>query len=239
MVARYVNILFLLLCAVVISACSASTNIQSVESAISTYDKTFTKNVRSKESIKESISNPLRFTSSKNKVASFASRLSSDDAGNANKPYFMEFRARAAHNYGHASVVFGKLRNGKIPVNSKGVLDPKRVQITGLHPATDDPKQWVKGHFQPVPAETGPSDGDFEDAYVTARYQVNLTKAEFDRLVRIVNKHKRSYNYWYAVNYATNCLGYMASIAADMGMKVPAAPRFPKSFVQQLKSINS
>jgi hypothetical protein len=70
-------------------------------------------------------------------------------------------------------------------VNAQGVLDPKRVQISGLHPATSDPKQWAKGHVTPVPAETGPSDGDFEDAYVLARYQVNLTEAEFRKAAEV------------------------------------------------------
>ena len=56
---------------------------------------------------------------------------------NRKKPYFIEFRARNALTYGHASAVFGMLDSrGRIPVNNKGVLNPKMVEISGLHPAT-------------------------------------------------------------------------------------------------------
>jgi hypothetical protein len=156
------------------------------------------------------------------------------------KPYFIEFRARSAYSYGHASVVFGKLdKNGNVPVDRNGVLIPSMVQISGLHPATNDPKQWLKGHSVPVPAETGPSDGDFEDKYVTARYRVDLTEREFREVVRIVGKHKVSYNYWYAPNYSTNCLGYIGSIAKDIGLKVPAVPLLPKDYVKTLRMMNT
>lgn len=226
-----------LLFVAIVSGCSASTTGTPVKSEISTYDTTFTASVKAdakKSGIKK---NQRKASFGFAKPNSFLNRDSK--TSKEPKPYFVEFRARNALNYGHASVVFGKLRNGKIPVNSKGVLDPKLVQITGLHPATNDPKQWMKGHVVPVPAETGPSDGDFEDAYVTARYQINLTRKEFNKLVRIVKKHKRSYPHWYAVNYATNCLGYMGSIAEDMGLNVPVVPKFPKEFVQKLKAMNS
>lgn len=158
----------------------------------------------------------------------------------AQKPYFIEFRARSAYSYGHASVVFGRLDpNGRIPVNGRGVLDPDLVEISGLHPATSDPRQWAKGHVVPVPAETGPSDGDFEDAYVTSRFRIDLTEQEFRKVVAIVNRHKKRYAYWYAPNYATNCLGYIGSIAKDMGLAVPSVPLLPRQFVQRLKAINT
>ncbi|MGI9402496.1 MAG: hypothetical protein ACR2O0_14670, partial [Rhizobiaceae bacterium] len=95
------------------------------------------------------------------------------------------------------------------------------------------------GHVVPVPAETGPSDGDFEDEYVTARYQINLTEAEFYRVVAIVREHKKSNPMWYAPIYAANCLGYIGSIAKSMGLRVPMIPDFPKEFVEELKSMNS
>ncbi|MGI9355635.1 MAG: hypothetical protein ACR2PF_10810, partial [Rhizobiaceae bacterium] len=39
------------------------------------------------------------------------------------KRYFVQFRARNALSYGHASVVLGKLdRRGRVPTDSKGVL---------------------------------------------------------------------------------------------------------------------
>ncbi|MGI9399880.1 MAG: hypothetical protein ACR2O0_01385 [Rhizobiaceae bacterium] len=209
-------------------------NAAPVASAIKTYDKTFT-SAASTNARPQRSKDPFSV-----KFLSNGPSLMVDTESAGNKPYFIEFRARNALSYGHASVVFGKLdSNGRIPTNSKGILDPRRVQISGLHPATDDPAQWVKGHSVPVPAETGPSDGDFEDAYVTARYQVNLTEQEFRKVVGIINRHKNSYAYWYAPNYASNCLGYIGSIAKEMGLKVPTVPTMPKYYVQQLKALNA
>lgn len=218
-----------------LTGCTPSYNAAPVASTIKTYDKTFTSASSTNAGRYQRAKNPfsLRFLSRGPSV------VVDPDAAN-HKSYFVEFRARNAHSYGHASVVFGKLdSNGKIPKNGKGVLDPRRVQISGLHPATDDPKQWVKGHAVPVPAETGPSDGDFEDAYVTARYQVDLTEAEFRKVVAIINRHKTSYAYWYAPNYASNCLGYIGSIAKEMGLRVPTVPTMPKHYVRQLRALNT
>ncbi|MCP4185662.1 MAG: hypothetical protein GY761_20555 [Hyphomicrobiales bacterium] len=157
-----------------------------------------------------------------------------------NKPYFIEFRARSALTYGHASVVFGLLdRNGRVPTNNKGVLRPSMVEISGLHPATPSSLPWSVGHVVPVPSETGPSDGDFEDMYVTARYRVNLTKNEFRKVVAIVNKHKLRSTMWYAPVFDLNCLGYISSIARDMNLKVPKFPELPKEYVNSLKALNS
>jgi len=217
-----------------LSGCSLLPDARPVASEIETYDSTFTASASSNGSGRQT-KNPFSMA--------FLGR------GNAfkvhpeldgEKPYFVEFRARNALTYGHASVVFGKLdTNGKLPVNDTGILDPSLVQISGLHPATNDPKQWAKGHAVPVPAETGPSDGDFEDAYVTARFQINLTEQEFHKLVAIVQRHKASYAYWYAPNYAANCLGYIGSIAKAMGLRVPTVPTIPKQYVQQLKALNT
>lgn len=169
-----------------------------------------------------------------------SSGLSVKPVSKRKKPYFIEFRARNALTYGHASVVFGKLdTNGNIPVNKSGVLIPGMVEISGLHPATTSNIPWTVGHVVPIPAETGPSDGDFEDAYVTARYRIDLTEAEFRRVVRIVSKHKNSNPMWYAPIYAANCLGYIGSIAKDMGLRVPIVPDFPKEYVEKLKSLNT
>ncbi len=217
------------------AGCSTSQEVKPVASEIQTYDSTFTAAVSTTEVSSFQRKNPMS-PSLFAKRAAFQVRPNDGSV----KPYFVEFRARKALSYGHASVVFGKLdRNGKIPVDNKGVLDPRRVQISGLHPATTDPQQWAKGHVVPVPAETGPSDGDFEDAYVTARYQVNLTAEEFRNVVKIVSRHKQSYPYWYAPNYASNCLGYIGSIAKEMGLRVPKVPTMPKQFVERLKAVNS
>jgi hypothetical protein len=225
---------FLAIALLVMSGCSLSPDARPVASQIKTYDSTFTAAVSSNQPIR-SAKNPFSIGFLKQRKS-----LGIDTEASGQRKYFVEFRARNALTYGHATVVFGMLdSDGKIPVNGQGVLDPSRVQISGLHPATNDPKQWAKGHAVPVPAETGPSDGDFEDAYVTARYQVNLTESEFRKVVAIVQRHKSSYAYWYAPNYASNCLGYIGSIAKEMGLKVPTVPTMPKQYVKQLKALNT
>ncbi len=226
--------LLLVAAALLFPGCSLMPDAAPVASQIKSYDSTYTAGMSSYAGSR-STKNPFSTTFLKNRKT-----LHVDPDAPGEKPYFIEFRARNALTYGHASVVFGKLdSNGRIPVNGQGVLDPTKVQISGLHPATNDPKQWAKGHAVPVPAETGPSDGDFEDAYVTARFQVNLTEQEFRKVVAIVQRHKSSYAYWYAPNYASNCLGYIGSIAKEMGLRVPTIPTMPKQYVKQLKAMNT
>lgn len=190
-------------------------------SAIKTYDSTFTK------------TNSHAFTLSQNASGATGSKQRS------NRPYFMEFRARSAHSYGHASLVFGLLdENGRVPVDDRGVLIPGMTEITGLHPATTSIVSWSAGHIVPVPAETGPSDGDFEDAFITARFRIDLSKAEFAKLVAVVREHKRKSNVWYAPVFETNCLGYIASIARQMGLRTPHSAAFPKEYVMKLARLN-
>jgi len=156
------------------------------------------------------------------------------------KPYFIEFRARNALSYGHAAVVFGKLNeSGTVPIDKNGVLIPGMVEISGLHPATPSSLPWTVGHVMPVPAETGPSDGDFEDIYVTARFRINLSASEFRKVVIIVHRHKELNKLWYAPVFSLNCLGYIGSIARDMNLKVPQELLLPKDFVDKLRILNT
>ncbi len=201
-------------------------------STIKEYDSTFT------SMIKQTPGSKLHALSVNGEQKSQES-LRVTPVSNRNKPYFIEFRARSALSYGHASVVFGMLdRKGKVPVNKKGVLRPKMVEISGLHPATPSSLPWSVGHVVPVPAETGPSDGDFEDAYVTARFRIDLTEDEFRKVVAIVHKHKKISTVWYAPIFDLNCLGYINSIARDMNLRVPNKLEFPREYVNSLRTLN-
>jgi hypothetical protein len=40
---------------------------------------------------------------------------------------------------------------------------------------------WVMGHYVPVPSDTGWTDGDLEDKYLTSRYRVLINKDQYDR----------------------------------------------------------
>jgi len=81
-------------------------------------------------------------------------------------PYYFEFRSRQAWDYGHTFVVFGRVGEA-----------PSRNNVAGLSPKGDDPQMWLMGHYVPVPSDTGWTDGDLEDKYITARYRVRGSKS--------------------------------------------------------------
>src|SRR3954470_569712 len=85
--------------------------------------------------------------------------------------YFVEFRSRYALSYGHTFLVHGRL-------NAKGEVAQLTPElVAGLHPKGEGPQLWTVGHVMPVPSETGPSDGDLEEEYVSARFRVLLSEA--------------------------------------------------------------
>jgi hypothetical protein len=71
--------------------------------------------------------------------------------------YYFEFRSRQAWDYGHTFVVFGRVGE-----------PPSKNNVAGLSPKGDDPQMWLMGHYVPVPSDTGWTDGDLEDKYITA-----------------------------------------------------------------------
>src|SRR6516164_5612155 len=70
--------------------------------------------------------------------------------------YYFEFRSRQSWDYGHTFVVFGRVGE-----------PPSKKNVAGLSPKGDDPSMWVMGHYVPVPSDTGWTDGDLEDRYIT------------------------------------------------------------------------
>jgi len=79
--------------------------------------------------------------------------------------YYFEFRSRQAWDYGHTFVVFGRVSEA-----------PTKNNVAGLSPKGDDPQMWLMGHYVPVPSDTGWTDGDLEDRYITSRYRVLVSK---------------------------------------------------------------
>ena len=198
-------------------------------SQIKTYDSTFTALLPKQSGNSHSLKYTSAYAGANYKLSKPKSRLK--------RPYFIEFRARNALTYGHAFVMFGELdKNGKVPVDAKGVVIPGAIEISGLHPASNSTVPWTIGHIVPVPAETGPSDGDFEEAYATARYRINLTEKEFRKVVAVVRKHKVQGTFWHGPLYA--CVNYINAIAKDLGLKVPRRPHLPKKYVNELKRLN-
>lgn len=153
------------------------------------------------------------------------------------KRYFIQFRARNALSYGHASVVLGKLDSrGRVPTNSKGVLIKGKTEVAGLHPRTRSNVPFSVGHVLPVAAETGWSDGDSEDAYVTAKYTIKLTERQFKRVAAKVRKRKEQHKVWHAVT--NSCVTFIRGVAKDIGLRTPGRPHLPTGFVNSIKSLN-
>jgi hypothetical protein len=146
--------------------------------------------------------------------------------GDPSRPYFIEFRARSAYNYGHAFVVHGHVDE---PITKKSVV--------GLHPAGDS-GPWMLGHVVPVPAETGWSDGDvgYNDKYITAKYRVYLTTAEYRILLAKMRNMQATTKLWYAPVY--NCVAFVGDIAAFLGMEHPFHLVMPKEYILGIRDMN-
>jgi hypothetical protein len=147
-------------------------------------------------------------------------------AGNPAKPYFIEFRARSAYNYGHTFLVHGRVGQ-KITARD----------VVGLHPISESPVPWMIGHVIPVLSETGASDGDYEDVYIIARYRILLSEAEYKHILAHMRQMQRSSPIWHAVLY--NCNAFVGDVAKYMGLKAPFnTMQMPKDFINNLKSMN-
>jgi hypothetical protein len=141
--------------------------------------------------------------------------------------YYFEFRSRQAWDYGHTFVVFGRVGEA-----------PSRNNVAGLSPKGDDPSMWVMGHYVPVPSDTGWTDGDLEDKYITSRYRVLVSKDQYDRTVAYIRGLQAKSTTWSAELY--NCNAFVADIAKFMGLKVPASSLiYPKVFVSNMRKINT
>ena len=141
---------------------------------------------------------------------------------------FIEFRSRYALSYGHTYVVFGRLSQAGEMVNP---------EVAGLHPASNSAVPYVMGHFLPVPAETGWSDGDLEEQYRSASWRVMLTRTEYNKVVAYIRKLQARSHLWQAT--VMNCNGFVADIARSMGYKAPAIQLRPQQFVTKLREMNT
>jgi hypothetical protein len=151
------------------------------------------------------------------------------------KPYFFEFRARSAASYGHMYVLYGQ-------VNGRGEI--VKSDIAGLHPAGDandcencSLAPWILGHLIFVPSETGASDGDLEEKYVTARYRVMVDAATYKRVSAYISKLKADKPMWNAI--INSCVTFVNGIAENMGLKTPQTLFVePKDYVESLRDLN-
>jgi hypothetical protein len=142
--------------------------------------------------------------------------------------YFIEFRSRYALSYGHTFLAHGRL-------NARGEI--AESEIAGLHPAGAGPELWTLGHLVPVPSETGPSDGDLEEQYISARYRIDLNEAEYKDVVAFIRKLQASSPVWHAALY--NCNKFVGVIAEHMGLRTPPSIQRPQDFITNLREMNT
>ena len=70
---------------------------------------------------------------------------------------------------------------------------------------------WLMGHYVPVPSDTGWTDGDLEDQYITSRYRVLVSKEQYDRTVAYIRQLQAKSTTWSVELY--NCNAFVADIA--------------------------
>jgi hypothetical protein len=175
----------------------------------------------------EPASAPSPAVKAKGKQAVAGRRGSAKDAGQP----FIEFRSRYALSYGHTFVVFGRL-NGKGEV---GQIKPDMV--AGLHPKGDTSTPWTVGHLVPVPSDTGYSDGDLEEEYVSNRFRVVLNEEQYAKLVAHIRHKQANSPLWHAALY--NCNLWTGEIAQYLGLKTGFHWLPPAEYIQKIKDMNS
>lgn len=143
------------------------------------------------------------------------------------RPYFVEFRSRTAQSFGHTFVLFGKLGEGNKFASYK---------IAGLHPKGDS-AAYTMGLWIPVPAETGPSDGDIDEQFMTARYCVTLTEAEYNKVVVYIKHLQAEHKTWHGTTY--NCNSFGMDVAKFIGLDTPNPnASLPKDLITKLAEMN-
>lgn len=143
------------------------------------------------------------------------------------KPYFVEFRARNAASFGHTFVLYGKLGSGNRFASYK---------VAGLHPK-GGPTQYTIGMWIPVPAETGPSDGDIDEQFLEARYCVTLTEAEYKKTAAYIRHLQATHSTWHGTTY--NCNSFGMDIAKFIGLDAPNPNmHLPKDLIELLAKDN-
>ncbi len=148
-------------------------------------------------------------------------------ASSGSGAYYIEFRSRYAWDYGHTYLIFGRVGE-RVSKNN----------VAGLSPVGDDPTAWVVGHYVPVPAETGWTDGDIDEKYVSARYRVTMNKEQFDRTVAYIRHLQATSHTWSAEMY--NCNAFVGDVANFMGLKVPGSSLiYPRVYITNLRKINT
>jgi hypothetical protein len=103
--------------------------------------------------------------------------------------------------------------------------------------ASPDAAPYVLGHFIPVPASTGATDGDLEEAYRSASWRILLTEAEYNKTVAYIRDLQAKSKMWQAT--VDNCNNFVGEIASSMGYKTPSIWLRPQEFITKLREMNT
>jgi hypothetical protein len=108
--------------------------------------------------------------------------------------------------------------------------------VAGLHPRGDSSITYMLGHILMVPAETGASDGDLEEQYMTARYRLMLTAAQYRTVVAHIRELQANSPTWNAATY--NCNAFVGTIAHFVGLTSPPTWLLPEDFINSMRQMN-
>jgi hypothetical protein len=135
--------------------------------------------------------------------------------------YFVEFRVGTIGTYGHSYAVYGS---------------GSRVRYADLHPMGNYALM-AMGHILPVPANTE-WDPRVLDLPIASRYRVELTAAQYNRLLAAVAKAKANKSpTWNAIT--NNCNHFIGELAEAIGLKVPGSFQVSYAFVPAMKQLNA
>jgi hypothetical protein len=136
--------------------------------------------------------------------------------------YYVEFRSRTARSYGHTYLVYGRVSG--------------RRHILGLHAVDPSSSTFMLAHFAPVPGVASASPGDGDERFVTARYRVEMSKAEYRRMAAYIRHLRETKHTWQLTGY--NCNAFAGDVARFMGMRAPNPLEMPRLFISHLRAMN-
>ena len=143
----------------------------------------------------------------------------------SDRPYFVDFRARAGSITGHTFIVFGRLsKDGRLI----------SIQNADVYPV-DHEVGAVVGTIAPVRGEVRLREGDSK-RITSINYRRYLTAAEFARLQAAVRHERMVDRQWSLLLF--NCNDFAINIARALGLRTPPSLMLPATFVATLRLIN-
>ena len=139
--------------------------------------------------------------------------------------YFIEFRARRGHMFGHTIVVYGKL-------NERG--EAIEMNSAGLYPV-DNQAGLIIGSLLPVDGSVRAVKGDFKGPF-TAIYRRKLTASQYRIVKHAVRLEKIHATHWHLIFF--NCNDFVVRVADSIGLRTPPTLLLPPHFVAAIKAMN-